>query len=169
MNIFMAKRSLRNRLISIFFLTSTIPLLCVGIFLSYNTVRMMRENTRTLTQQNLKQIDDNMNLLLDSYKDLVYQIYTDDDVVKWMESLNAGEDEAVTINQLRRYMNALLYSKDDIGAITVISDSGRMVTTHTFISFPRNMLLTLREKTTICFTSRTGSLITVISTDNAGS
>ena len=131
MNIFMAKRSLRNRLISIFFLTSTIPLLCVGIFLSYNTVRMMRENTRTLTQQNLKQIDDNMNLLLDSYKDLVYQIYTDDDVVKWMESLNAGEDEAVTINQLRRYMNALLYSKDDIGAITVISDSGRMVTTHT--------------------------------------
>ena len=127
----MAKRSLRSRLISIFILTSTVPLLCVGIFLSYNTVRLMRENTRTLMQQNLKQIDDNMNLLLDSYEDLVYQIYTDDDVVRWMDSLNAGEDEAVTINQLRRFMNALLYSKDDIGAITVISDSGRMVTTHT--------------------------------------
>ena len=127
----MAKRSLRSRLISIFILTSTVPLLCVGIFLSYNTVRLMRENTRTLMQQNLKQIDDNMNLLLDSYEDLVYQIYTDDDVVRWMDRLNANEDEAVTINQLRRFMNALLYSKDDIGAITVISDSGRMVTTHT--------------------------------------
>lgn len=127
----MAKRSLRSRLISIFILTSTVPLLCVGIFLSYNTVRLMRENTRTLMQQNLKQIDDNMNLLLDSYEDLVYQIYTDDDVVSWMDRLNANEDEAVTINQLRRFMNALLYSKDDIGAITVISDSGRMVTTHT--------------------------------------
>ena len=127
----MAKRSLRNRLISIFILTSTVPLLFAGIFLSYNTIRLMRENTKTLTQQNLKQIDDNMNLLLDSYEDLVYQIYTDDDVVRWMDSLNAGEDEAVTINQLRRFMNALLYSKDDIGAITVISDSGRMVTTHT--------------------------------------
>ena len=127
----MAKRSLRNRLISIFILTSAVPLFCVGIFLSYNTIRMMRENTRTLMQQNLKQIDDNMNLLLDSYEDLVYQIYTDDDVVRWMDSLNANEDEAVTTNQLRRFMNALLYSKDDIGAITVISDSGRMVTTHT--------------------------------------
>ena len=127
----MAKRSLRSRLISIFILTSTVPLLFAGIFLSYNTIRLMRENTKTLTQQNLKQIDDNMNLLLDSYEDLVYQIYTDDDVVRWMDSLNAGEDEAVTINQLRRFMNALLYSKDDIGAITVISDSGRMVTTHT--------------------------------------
>ena len=127
----MAKRSLRSRLISIFILTSTVPLLCVGIFLSYNTVRLMRENTRTLMQQNLKQIDDNMNLLLNSYEDLVYQIYTDDDVVSWMDRLNANEDEAVTINQLRRFMNALLYSKDDIGAITVISDSGRMVTTHT--------------------------------------
>ena len=127
----MAKRSLRSRLISIFFLTSTVPLLFVGIFLSYNTIRLMRENTKTLTQQNLKQIDDNMDLLLDSYKDLVYQIYTDDDVVRWMDSLNANEDEAVTINQLRRFMNALLYSKADIGAITVISDSGRMVTTHT--------------------------------------
>ena len=127
----MAKRSLRSRLISIFILTSTVPLLCVGIFLSYNTVRLMRENTKTLMQQNLKQIDDNMNLLLNSYEDLVYQIYTDDDVVSWMDRLNANEDEAVTINQLRRFMNALLYSKDDIGAITVISDSGRMVTTHT--------------------------------------
>ena len=127
----MSNRSLRSMLISIFILTSTVPLLCVGLFLSYNTVRLMRENTRTLMQQNLKQIDDNMNLLLDSYEDLVYQIYTDDDVVRWMDSLNAGEDEAVTINQLRRFMNALLYSKDDIGAITVISDSGRMVTTHT--------------------------------------
>ena len=127
----MAKRSLRSRLISIFILTSTVPLLCVGIFLSYNTVRLMKENTRTLMQQNLKQIDDNMNLLLNSYEDLVYQIYTDDDVVSWMDRLNANEDEAVTINQLRRFMNALLYSKDDIGAITVISDSGRMVTTHT--------------------------------------
>ncbi len=127
----MAKRSLRSRLISIFFLTSTVPLLFAGIFLSYNTIRLMGENTRTLTQQNLKQIDDNMDLLLDSYKDLVYQIYTDDDVVRWMDSLNAGEDEAVTINQLRRFMNALLYSKAGIGAITLFSDSGRMITTHT--------------------------------------
>ena len=126
----MAKRSLRSRLISIFILTSIVPLLFVGIFLSYNTVRLMRENTRTLTQQNLKQIDDNMNLLLSSYEDLLYQIYTEDDVVKWMDSLNTSQDEAVTINQLRRFMNALLYTKDDIGAITVISDSGRMVTTH---------------------------------------
>ena len=85
---FMAKRSLRSRLISIFILTSTVPLLCVGIFLSYHTVRLMRENTRMLTQQNLKQIDDNMNILLESYEDLVYQIYTDDSVVEWMNYLN---------------------------------------------------------------------------------
>ena len=127
----MSNRSLRSMLISIFILTSTVPLLCVGLFLSYNTVHLMRENTRTLTRQNLKQIDDNMNLLLDSYDDLVYQIYTDDDVVKWMDSLNAGKDEAVTTNQLRRFMNALLNSKDGIGAITVISDSAKMITTHT--------------------------------------
>lgn len=94
----------------------------------------MRENTKTLTLQNLKQINDNMNLILDSYEDLLYQIYTDDDVVRWMDSLNVPEDEAVTTNQLRRFMNTLLYSKDDIGAITVISDSGKMITTHTLNS-----------------------------------
>ena len=125
------KRSLRSRLISIFILTSTVPLLCVGLFLSYNTVHLMMENTRELTQQNLKQIDTNMELMLDSYGDLVYQIYTDDDVVKWMDSLNTDLEEAITTNQLRRYMNTLLYAKDDIGAITVISDSGKIITTHT--------------------------------------
>ena len=127
----MAKRSLRSRLISIFILTSMVPLLCVGVFLPYNTVHLMRENTRTLTQQNLKQIDDNLNLLMDSYYDLLYQIYTDDSVVKWVDSLNASKDEAITTNQLRRFMNALLYSKDDIGAITVIPENGKMITTHT--------------------------------------
>ena len=130
----MEKHSLRRTLIGIFILTSTIPLLGVGIFLSYNTVKLMRENTSTLTQQNLKQIDDNMNLLLESYEDLEYQIYTDDSVVEWMDSLNNGIDEEVTTSQLRRYLRALLNTKNYIGAITVLSDNGRMTTVHTLNS-----------------------------------
>ena len=126
----MGKRSLDRKLVGIFILTSTIPLLVVGIFLSYSTVRLMRENTRMLIRQNLKQIDDNMNIMLESYEDLVYQIYTDDSVVEWMDFLNEEKEEAVTVSQLRRYMRALQFSKDYIEAITVISDGRNMITTH---------------------------------------
>jgi two-component system sensor histidine kinase YesM len=71
---------------------------------------------------------DNMKISLESYEDLLYQIYTNDDVVKWVDNPNNEEDVAVTVNQLRRYLRGLLNTKDYIRSITVITDSGQLVT-----------------------------------------
>ena len=124
----MKKTSLKNRLISIFIITSILPIILMEIFSYINISRTLKDNMNMMTRSNLGQLDNNLNIRLESYEDLLYQIYTDDDMVKWIDNLEQEKDEAVTINQMRRMFSALLYSKEYIRAISVITPRGEMVT-----------------------------------------
>lgn len=115
-------------MISIFIITSILPVLIIEIFSYANISRALRENMKIMTTSNLGQLDHNLRICLESYEDLLYQIYTDDGMIKWIDSLDQGIDEAVTINQMRRMFSALLYSKDYIRAISVITPKGEVVT-----------------------------------------
>ncbi len=61
-------------------------------------------------------------------KMFLYQLYTGDEIVEWVDKLNAEEDMPVTISQLRRYLRGILNSKDYIRSITIITESGLEVT-----------------------------------------
>lgn len=124
----MRKFGLRGKVISLFVMTSTLPIIVLSLFFFYNTSITLRKNTEVLTQTNLKQVNDNMQIWLDSYEDLLYQIYTNDDVVKWVDNLNQKKDVPVTVNQLRRFLRGLLNTKDYIRSITVITDGGDVIT-----------------------------------------
>lgn len=124
----MKKISLRKKLITIFVLTSTIPIILLSLFMLYNTSVTLKKNTEVLMQTNLKQIDDNMQIWLDSYEDVLYQLYTNDDLVGWADKLNKNQDVPVTISQLRRFMRGLLNTKDYIRSITIITESGKLIT-----------------------------------------
>lgn len=124
----MKKISLRRKLIRLFGITSIIPILILSFFSYYNISHTLKENTRKLTNNSLKQIDDNLQIWMDSYEDLLYQIYTDEDIATWVDNLNEGEDISVTKNQIRRYMRRLLNTKDYIRSITIMSNNGTVVT-----------------------------------------
>lgn len=124
----MKKISLRAKLIRLFMVTSTIPILILGVFSFYNISRTLKENTELMSKSSLRQVDNNLNIRLESYEDLLYQIYTNDDVVTWIDNLDNGVDEAVTVNQLRRFLNTLLNTKEYIRAISIITPRGEVVT-----------------------------------------
>ena len=124
----MKKPSIKNRLIRTFILTSIIPILLIELFSLINISSALRENMRIMSGSSLGQLDNNLNISLESYEDLLYQIYTDDDMVKWIGNLDDGVDEAVTVNQMRRALSGLLYSKDYIRSISVITPGKTVVT-----------------------------------------
>lgn len=124
----MKKISLRTRLIRLFAATSIIPVLIFGIYSYYNIAGALRDNTEIITNSNLRQVDQNLNVWLDSYEDLLYQIYTEDNMAAWTGRLDQGADEAVTVNQMRRFLNAILNTRDYVRAITVITPGGYVVT-----------------------------------------
>ncbi len=104
----MQKTSLRKRLIILFTAASLVPILILELYSYYNIRKGLRENTGIMTESNLLQVDNNLNSWLESYEDLLYQIYTADDMVLWTDNLSAGIDEAVTTNQMRPFFSSLL-------------------------------------------------------------
>ncbi len=124
----MLKGSIRATFTWVFIFASILPIIIVGIFSFYNISRTIHINSETLIADNLEQIDSNLHIRLDSYNDLLYQLYTDDNMVQWVENLDDGVDYALTVNQMRRSLNALLNSKGYIRAITVVTPGGKAVT-----------------------------------------
>lgn len=121
------KVSLQKKLIRLFFTASAIPILFISFFSFYNITNILQKNTEMLTTSNLEQISNNIDIWLESYEDVLYQIYTNDDVVALVDKLNQGKDIAVSKNQLRRYLQGILYSKEYIRSITIITSEGMLI------------------------------------------
>lgn len=120
--------SFKNILLRTFAVTSIVPIIALGIFSVVNVLSTINRNTDTLMQSNLDQIDNNIEISLEAYEDLAYQLYTNDDVVEWVRRIDRDEDVPATISQLRRLMNGLLNTKDYIRAITIVTEGGSVIT-----------------------------------------
>ncbi len=121
------KASLQTKLIRLFLIASAIPILFISFFSYYNISNTLKKNTEELTVNNLEQTSKSLNIWLESYEDILYQIYTNDDVVALVDNLNQGKDVAVSKNQLRRFMQGILYTKEYIRSITIITSGGMLI------------------------------------------
>ena len=120
--------SFKNNLLRAFIIVSMLPVLALGIY-SYSAItRTLQKNTENLIRNNMAQIDTNLQISLEAYEDVAYQLYTDDNMVLWVRRLDADEDTPATVSQMRRFMRGLINTKDYIRAITVITEGGNVVT-----------------------------------------
>lgn len=122
------KLSLRLKLLVYFGILISVQILILLAYSAIHVSTILRNNTEQLTRVNLEQTAGNLNLSADSYKDLMYQIYTGDDFVAWLDDINTDKNVSVTTNQMRRQMRAILNSKEYIRSITIISDTGKVIT-----------------------------------------
>lgn len=121
------RKSIRTRLIMAFVVTSFLPIALVNIVSYYNTSRLVRQNVESMTNANLEQTKVSLDVWLDSYEDILFQVYTDDDIVDLVDKINAGEDVANNRQMLRKTLRGLFYTKDYVKSISVITDSGELV------------------------------------------
>ena len=121
------KKSFKFRLILYFCLISITPIIIINIISYYNTSNTVQRNVDELTDINLAQTKNNINIVLSSYEDLLYQMYTDDDIVALTDKIDAGQDLAVSRNQLRRALRGLANVKPYIQSIAVITTNGTIV------------------------------------------
>lgn len=128
------KASLQAKLIRLFSVTSIIPILLLSLFSYYNISDIIRKNIEELTIKNLEQTANTLKLKLKSYEDLLYQMYTDDNIVALVDKINNEEDLAVSVNQLRRLIRGLFYTKDHIRSISIITSQGIVITYHQLTS-----------------------------------
>lgn len=126
-NIFRRRWSLKSRLILAFLITSIIPVIIVNLFSYFNTSNIVSDHVKELTHANLQQTRSSLDVWLESYEDILFQVYTDDDIVSLVNKINEGEDVSVSKNQLRRTLHGLFYTKEYIKNITILTENGTMV------------------------------------------
>ena len=133
------RKSIKIRLVTAFVVTSIIPILLVNIVYYYNTSKLVRHNAESMTRANLEQTKVSLDVWLDSYEDILFQVYTDDYIVELVDEINAGEDVANNRKKLRKTLRGLFYTKDYVKSIAIITESGELAfydqltasTTHT--------------------------------------
>lgn len=121
------RKSLGFKLILPFVITSIIPIVLMNLFSYYNTTGIVRDNITEMTEYNLNQTQSSVNTYVESYRDVLYQIYSDDEVIDLVNKLNSGEDIVVSKNQLQRKLRGFFYVKDYIRSITVVTKNGTCV------------------------------------------
>lgn len=122
------KTSLKTRLILAFLVTSIIPIILLNLFSYYNTSGIVKDNVRELSHANLLQLKNNLDVWMDSYEDILFQVYMNDDIVSMVEEINRGDqDQTLLRGQLRRALRGLFYTKEYIQSIMVITESGETV------------------------------------------
>ncbi len=85
----MAKnRKLYTRLLISFLVTSLAPIVLVVLFAYFNSATIIEDNYSELTAVNLEQTRRSLAISLDSYEDILYQLYTDDQIIGLTESMN---------------------------------------------------------------------------------
>ncbi len=121
------RKSIKIKLVTAFILTSIIPILLVNIIYYYNTSKLVQQNVESMTKANLEQTKVSLDVWLDSYEDILFQVYTDDTIVELVDKINAGEDVANNRKLLRKTLRGLFYTKDYVKSISIITESGELV------------------------------------------
>lgn len=119
--------SLKFKLISTFLIISIIPFFIMQIVFYYTITDRMKENVQHLVNSNLIQTQKNLQLTLSSYEDLLYQIYTNEDIIKGIENINDNNNSEANINMLQRQLKNLSSVKSGVQALTIMTNSGQTI------------------------------------------
>lgn len=119
--------SLEGKMLIAFIITAVVPSFVLILFSYFNTAQIVRENVADMLQANLQQTESSMNVWMDSYEDILFQVYMNDDIVDMVGKIEEGEEIEFVSGQLRKTLRGMFYPKEHLKCITVITKSGHVV------------------------------------------
>ena len=121
--------SLKVKLLIIFIIISILPIVFSQI-VSYNLSQYYLEKKITsLSEINLFYIKRNIETDLNNYKDTLYRVTADNNLLALENMFNDGDDfeKAASISKIRDLFGAYTYSSSKIRAITFVGRDGRNI------------------------------------------
>ena len=115
-------------LINRFSILTAVMITVICAYMAYSFAVTLRRSTEELADINMKAAESILSIRFNEYENLLYQMYTNDDMVVWADNINNGEDAAVSVSKMRRYLSTVLNSNQFIKSIMVIMDNGRLIT-----------------------------------------
>lgn len=121
-------KSLRRKLLVRMLAASIIPILLVAAVSQVRLDKSMRRSQAQQLQTSMDKYEECMDLVLDKYETILYDLCTDDEVVEVAENMNLGEDDLdVNRSILRRKLSHICNRNDGIEGITIFLQNGEQV------------------------------------------
>ena len=121
-------RSLRHKLTTIILSAS---LLTIGLFAVISQIRLrgsIRANLDLQMQSGLDKADQCLNMVLDKYNSILYDLCTDDAAIHLVEQINRGQDDmGVNSSSLRRELSHICNRSNGIKGIIVETAEGKQI------------------------------------------
>ena len=108
------KRSMRQMLIKRFSILTAVMITLICAYMAYSFAVTLRRGTEELADINMKAAESILSIRFSEYENLLYQMYTNDDMVVWSDNINNGEDAAVSVSKMRRYLSTVLNTYDQL-------------------------------------------------------
>ncbi|MDE6635128.1 MAG: cache domain-containing protein, partial [Lachnospiraceae bacterium] len=105
-------------------IASLLPVLLVDLVMYNRYLKIIQENVQKLTEANLEQTKTALDTWIDSYGDIMSQLYNNQDVKNSLQMYYEKAGNKETEKDLDRELSSLLFSKDYIMAITIITEKG---------------------------------------------
>ena len=121
------RKSLGVQLILSFLATSIIPIIVLNLFSYYNISDIVIDNHKELMEYNLGRTKTALEISIGSYEDVLYQIYSNDEIIHLINRINQEEELVISKNQLRRTLRGYFYVKDYIKDIAIITENNTLV------------------------------------------
>lgn len=105
-------------------IASLIPVLLVDVVMYSRYLKITQENVQKLTETNLEQTKTALDTWIDSYGDIMARLYNNQDVKDSLRVYYEKDDKTGARKKLDGELASLLYSKNYIMAITIITEQG---------------------------------------------
>lgn len=105
-------------------MASLIPVLLVDVVMYSRYLNIIQENVQKLTEKNLEQTKTALDTWIDSYGDIMARLYNNQEVKNSLRVYYEEADKTGAREELDRELASLLYSKNYIMAITIITEQG---------------------------------------------
>lgn len=124
---FLSRRSYKEIVIIFFLAAAVVPMLFLQIVSYAYLKNAFQKNTDQLSQANVEMTRSNVESMLSAYEDILYQIYTNDDIIENVKNIDNDEELAMNMNRLRNHLRAMCYAKEEIEAVSIITPEGHMI------------------------------------------
>ncbi|HEX3046084.1 MAG TPA: sensor histidine kinase [Bacillota bacterium] len=120
--------NLKNKLLLSFLFVSIIPILFVQVLSYYNSTVSMKKKLEELIRFNLSQTAKNMETNIESYDNLLIQIFVDDSILDLAKKLNRGSEteRLLAANDLRAKFGIITNSMPGVKCISILTASGQV-------------------------------------------
>lgn len=121
-------KNLRQKLIPALLVSALVPILCLSLFSMIRLRANMKDNLKIQLKENTEKADQCLNMVLDKYHTILYDLCTDDDVIRIVDEINHDQnDMEVNSSRLRRKLSHICNRNTGINGITIETENGQLV------------------------------------------